>query len=247
MKMKKALALLLCAVLLVAGSVLGTLAYLSSTTEVVENTFTVGDVVIWLDEKDVDNSEDGGDELLFEGRDLANHYAEEGEIDLKLLPGRELTKDPTVWVKSDSEAAYIRMIVTVGAYDKLVEALAYNEDLYMAGEMVILDKLVDANYDEWQFHEFVKVDAETATYEFRYYPTNGIYTATEEDKDGVQGADGNYYEKLGALFTTISIPEDIDNEDLAKLGNVTIDVIAHAIQAEGFNGDAAAAWDAFGA
>lgn len=45
----KALFLMLCAVLLVAASVLGTMAYLTSTDEVV-NTFTVGSVAIKLDE-----------------------------------------------------------------------------------------------------------------------------------------------------------------------------------------------------
>ena len=55
-KAKKALALVLCAVLLVAGSVMGTMAYLTSKDEVV-NTFTVGKVGITLDEEDVDDDE----------------------------------------------------------------------------------------------------------------------------------------------------------------------------------------------
>ena len=48
-KAKKVVALLLCAVLLVVGSVTGTMAYLTSQDEVV-NTFTVGKVAITLDE-----------------------------------------------------------------------------------------------------------------------------------------------------------------------------------------------------
>ena len=48
----KALLLTLCAVLLVAASVLGTMAYLTSTDEV-KNTFTVGKVKINLDEAKV--------------------------------------------------------------------------------------------------------------------------------------------------------------------------------------------------
>lgn len=50
----KALLLTLCAVLLVAASVLGTMAYLTST-DTVTNTFTVGKVEIKLDETDVTN------------------------------------------------------------------------------------------------------------------------------------------------------------------------------------------------
>jgi len=51
----KALLLALCAVLLVAASVLGTMAYLTSRAEVT-NTFTVGSVSITLDEAPVDEN-----------------------------------------------------------------------------------------------------------------------------------------------------------------------------------------------
>ena len=88
----KALILTLCAVLLVAASVLGTMAYLTSTASV-ENTFTVGSVAITLDETDVDNSTADAD------RDRANSY--------KLLPGHTYTKDPIVHVNSTSEDCYL--------------------------------------------------------------------------------------------------------------------------------------------
>ena len=52
-KAKKVVALLLCAVLLVVGSVAGTMAYLADTSDVVENTFTIGKVDITLDEAGV--------------------------------------------------------------------------------------------------------------------------------------------------------------------------------------------------
>lgn len=88
----KALLLTLCAVLLVTASMLGTMAYLTSTDEV-KNTFTVGSVAITLDETDVDNSTTGAD------RDRANSY--------KLLPGHTYTKDPIVHVNSTSEDCYL--------------------------------------------------------------------------------------------------------------------------------------------
>ena len=50
----KALLLVMCAVLLVVTTVMATLAFLTSTTKVVKNTFTVGNVVITLDEAPVD-------------------------------------------------------------------------------------------------------------------------------------------------------------------------------------------------
>ena len=52
-KTSKALLLTICAVLLVAASVMGTMAYLTSADEV-KNTFTVGKVAIKQDEAKVD-------------------------------------------------------------------------------------------------------------------------------------------------------------------------------------------------
>ena len=92
MKKTKAILMALCAVLLVAASVMGTLAYLTSTDEVV-NTFTVGNVVITMDETDFDNSTPTAE------RDKANVY--------HLLPGHEYVKDPIVHVDADSEDCYL--------------------------------------------------------------------------------------------------------------------------------------------
>ena len=89
---RKALLLSLCAVLLVAVSVMGTIAYLTSTDNVT-NTFTVGSVAITLDETDVDNSTVGAE------RDKANSY--------KLIPGHTYTKDPIIHVGATSEDCYL--------------------------------------------------------------------------------------------------------------------------------------------
>lgn len=89
----KALLLTLCAVVLVVATVFGTMAYLTSTDEVV-NTFTVGNVAITLDETDVDNSTSGEND-----RDQANSY--------KLMPGHTYTKDPIVHVDATSEDCYL--------------------------------------------------------------------------------------------------------------------------------------------
>ena len=93
----KALLLTLCAVLLVAASVLGTMAYLTSRDQVV-NTFTVGNVAITLDETDVDNSTSNTD------RDQANSY--------KLMPGHTYIKDPIIHVGATSEDCYLFVKVT---------------------------------------------------------------------------------------------------------------------------------------
>ena len=72
--------------------------------------------------------------------------------------------------------------------------------------------------------------ANTRTYEFWY-------------KDAVQAA--NVDTKLEPLFTSITVPNTITNAQLATIQNMTITVNAYAIQADGFNGSADAAWAAF--
>lgn len=100
-KTSKALLLMLCAVLLVAASVLGTMAYLTST-DTVNNTFTVGKVAITLDEAPVD---DNGDATTG-SRVKANTY--------NLLPGHAYDKDPTVHVEANSENCYLFVKVENG-------------------------------------------------------------------------------------------------------------------------------------
>ena len=114
MKAKKVLALVLCAALLVAGSVAATLAYLMST-DTVTNTFTVGKVVITLDETDVD--EYGA---VIKGAEpvKGNEY--------KLIPGHNYKKDPTIHVQAGSEKCWLFAKIENGlgddaTIDKLAE------------------------------------------------------------------------------------------------------------------------------
>lgn len=103
----KALLMSLCAVLLVAASVLGTMAYLTDSEDV-KNTFTVGNVAIKLDEAKANT-----DGSLVEGaaRVKANSY--------KLLPGHTYAKDPMVTVLNGSESSYIKMTVTFSKANEL--------------------------------------------------------------------------------------------------------------------------------
>lgn len=107
MKKFKALLVVACALLLVAASVFGTMAYLTSTDEV-KNTFTVGKVNIKLDEAKVN-----ADGTPVEGADRVR------ENSYKLLPGHTYTKDPTVTVLSGSESSYIKMTVTFSKANEL--------------------------------------------------------------------------------------------------------------------------------
>ncbi len=102
----KALLLALCAVLLVVSTVFATLAYLTSTDKV-ENTFTVGNVKITLDEVKVtpDGTAEGTDRVK------ENTY--------KLMPGHSYTKDPTIHVDAASEDCWLFVKVENGLADIL--------------------------------------------------------------------------------------------------------------------------------
>ena len=94
-KLRRVLLLLASAVLLVSLSVGATLAYLTSETTEVKNTFTIGKVKITLDEVKVNlYGEAQGTERV-----TANEY--------KLLPGHPYTKDPTVHIDTTSEECYV--------------------------------------------------------------------------------------------------------------------------------------------
>lgn len=227
-KKLKASIVTLCALILVFASVVGTLAYLTDY-ETVTNTFTVGKVDITLDEAKVD-----ADGHMLTGEDASrvtgNSY--------QLIPGRTIDKDPTVTVKGDSEACYVRMIVQVTNYSKMVEAFEFydgtdGKPCYYLNtneeNMVLLHELVGGWLNEtWAFSSFNK---DNGTYEFRYVKTD---TVAESQTDTV----------LAPLFTTVTIPGILTNSEMQALQTVEITVTAHAIQAEGFDnaGEAWAAW-----
>lgn len=117
----KALALALCAVLLVVTTVFVTMAFLTSTDSV-QNTFTVGEVTITLDEADVKT--DGTYETNKDARVDANVY--------KLIPGHTYIKDPTVHVSDNSEECWLFVKVENGL--AAIEANT-SEDLSIAAQM----------------------------------------------------------------------------------------------------------------
>ena len=78
---KKTFVLLLALVLIAGAAVGGTLAWLTDTTDAVQNTFTTSNIEIELDESD--------------------------NLDLKMIPGWTIAKDPKVTVKANSEKCYL--------------------------------------------------------------------------------------------------------------------------------------------
>ena len=211
----KMLIVLACAVVIVASSVLGTLAYLTDEAEAV-NTFTVGKVAIKLDEAKVNPD---GTPVASADRVPANEY--------HLIPGGTYTKDPTVTVLADSETSYVRMLLTVVDSDA-VDALIANP-IHNLTDYAGLFEGWDTT--SWLYQGFTKgttevtengtpVTKNTITFEFWY----------KETVAGAAGADVT----LPALFTAVKIPATATGDEMATLGNVQVVVNAHAIQAAGF-------------
>lgn len=146
---KKAFLTIACAALLVAASVIGTMAYLTSKDTVV-NTFTVGNVAIKLDEAKANT-----DGTLVAGADRvkANTY--------KLIPGHTYNKDPMVTVLKGSESSYIKLLVTV---TKSSELDAIGVDLLTTFEGYVSTNWIYKGNTE-------DTTADTRTYEFWYKET----------------------------------------------------------------------------
>lgn len=106
---KKSLITMVAAVCLTGVVMVGaTLAYLTSTTDVAQNTFTVGKVNIDLDEKTGETDEDFTKETDWKD-----------EVDGKnMYPGQEVPKRPVVTVKADSADCWV--YVQVSGADELV-------------------------------------------------------------------------------------------------------------------------------
>ena len=151
----KALLLSLCAVLLVVASVMGTMAYLTSS-DTVTNTFTVSKVEIKLDETDVTNPTGP--------RVQANSY--------RLLPGLTYIKDPTVTVKAGSEPSYVKMTVTFTKAAELDAIFALNGGADMTS---IFNGYDSTNWIDKGNTE--DTDTNTRTYEFWYKETVDARTA----------------------------------------------------------------------
>lgn len=221
-KFAKVMAVLMCAALLVCGSIFGTLAYLTSQTPTLTNTFTVGSVSISLSECLVDNT---GKKVTGTGAGRVSTTQE-----YKLVPGGEYDKDPTIHVNYGSEKCYLyaRINNEIGAgnadptKDSTVDQLAANG----------WTKLVDVTSTESIWYYSGKSATLTPTLAADQYDSEGYLGLGEHGKDYV-------------LFTKIYINPAIT--DMTGLSGKKIEITAYAVQQEGF-ANAEAAWNAtFGA
>lgn len=246
----KALLMSLCAVLLVAASVLGTMAYLTDSKEV-NNTFTVGNVAIKLDEAKVDTDGKAIDKKGNVVTDLAKAERVAGNS-YKLLPGHTYVKDPTVTVLTPSVASYVRMKVTFNNATELIKICTDPEyadevtGVENAYPLIRMVKFVKANAAKWDGiipDNMVETDEMLAqTKYFVADTTNNTLTYYFYYNETVAAPTADVV--LETLFDSITVPEWVTGDQLAKLKDFQINVVAEAIQADGFT-DAADAWKHF--
>ena len=215
MTKKRFVAILLCVTLVALAAIGATFAYLTDT-KTVDNTFTMGNVKIKLDETNV-NDPTGA-------RVTSNEY--------NVYPGAVVTKDPIVH-NTGKNAAYIRATVNVSNWMNLCAAY-YPDFKYTFGQegyKAALNLLVGELGEGWSV---VGVEAGD-TFTIGQFDAKFIL---KYDGKLASGADTT------AMFQTVTIPAGIDNANTESFSGVK--VVAQAIQADGFETweDAFAAYDA---
>lgn len=215
MTKKRFVAILLCVTLVALAAIGATFAYLTDTKSV-NNTFTMGNVAIKLDETDIKNP--NGDRVT------SNEY--------NVYPGAVVTKDPIVH-NTGKNAAYIRATVNVSNWMNLCAAYYpdFKETFPNDGYKAALNLLVGELGEGWSV---VGVEAGD-TFTIGQFDAKFIL---KYEGALAAGADTT------AMFQTVTIPAGIDNANTDSFSGVT--VVAQAIQADGFENweDAFAAYDA---
>lgn len=97
----KAMVMILSLMLVIGLSVGGTIAWLTAETGTVENTFTVGNIIIELWEND----------FVLSTNSLNTAKKVTAENEYKVVPGGKSPKNPTVTVKAGSEECYVYVTV----------------------------------------------------------------------------------------------------------------------------------------
>lgn len=183
--MKKALFIMLSAALIVCATVAGTLAWLTDTTDHVVNTFTVGDINITLTESE--------------------------KLDLKMVPGQPIEKDPKVTVKAGSEACWLFVKVEKsGNFDDFMTFEMADGWIALSGYAGVYYRNVDATNADTGFD--VLKDKKVMVLE----------TVTKTKLEGVKNADGTPNENAPTLtFTAYAVQKDGIADAATAWGKVT--------------------------
>lgn len=211
MSKKKIITLALVAIVAITAIASASLAYFTDT-KTADNTFTMGNVKITLDEAPVDEFGQAADGERVTG----NRYGPSA-----VYPGAVLHKDPMVHNVGDYPA-YIRATVNVSNWMNLVGAYYpdFNETFPNEGYKAALNLLVGELGEGWSVVGVVAGD----TFTIGQFDAKFIL---KYEGELAPGADTT------AMFNNVTIPAGIDNVNADSFDRVT--VVAQAIQANGFD------------
>ena len=219
MTKKRFVAILLCVTLVALAAIGATFAYLTDT-KTVDNTFTMGNVKITLDETNVNDPE--GDRVT------SNTY--------NVYPGAVVTKDPIVH-NTGKNGAYVRAVVTI---ENGMNWLGfYNDNAGTAPQEAAFNAMINNTLGEgWELVD-ISYDMSGPN-----HPTSDFIATLKYTKVLEAGKDTT------AMFSQIAFPTKLTGNDVTSRidqnGEFGINVVAQAIQADGFD-TWQAAFDAFDA
>ena len=236
---KKIVALALVICMLAIAIVGGTLAYFTDTAEET-NTFTAGKIDITLSEVEVENvdgnyvaKKDGeGKEIRLYGKEIG----EENPVgqSYHLFPAMTIAKDPTITVVKNSEDAYVAAKVTIkGDLAELIpmDGVPGMIDINKIADGGLIDKNATVEHlATWE--GLSPVFATDKCYIYQKAEGNNTWTLYIFMKE-IQTKNEDTDAEI-VLFKTLTIPADWDNEEMAKLNEMTINVKAYATQTNGF-------------
>lgn len=205
---KKITAIFLCVALVAIAVVGASLAYFTDTKSA-ENTFTMGNVKITLDETNVNDPE--GDRVT------SNTY--------DVYPGLVVKKDPIVHNTGKNDA-YVRAVVTI---ENGMNWLGlYNDNVWTAPQEAAFKALINDTLGEgWEIVD-IAYDMSGPN-----HPTSDFVATLKY----TQVLKAN--ESTTAMFSQIAFPAKMTGNDvttrIAQDGNFGINVVAQAIQVDGFD------------
>lgn len=167
--MKKKVLSIVAVVLVLCCAIGGTLAWLTDKTASVTNTFTVGDINIEL--------------------------AESENLNLKMVPGNTITKDPKVTVQANSEKCWLFVKV-----DKSSNYGDFLEVYQMAAGWTALDGQDGVYYQV--------VDASTANQVFEVLNNNQVTVKDTVTKAQMEGIKDNTIAAPTLTFTAYAVQHD---------------------------------------
>lgn len=187
---KKAIVAVVALVLVLCCAMGGTLAWLVAKTDPVVNTFTYGDINIDLSESD--------------------------DLDLKMIPGNSIKKDPVVTVKKGSEACWLFVKVEKSSnFDTFMTCSVNTAE----NEWKELSSAASGNYKVY----YREVAATTVDTDFAVLANNSVSVKETVTKDNLNALDANSANNYPTLtFTAYAVQRDTNITTAAQAWDIAM-------------------------